>query len=331
MLISPQNNIFIAGHKGMVGNAIFKELLKQGYKNIKTISRKELDLTNTLEVDYWFSINKPEIVILCAAKVGGIGANRNFPSEFLLENIKIEFNVIESSFKHGVKRLLFLGSSCIYPRLAQQPIIEEELLNGPLEPTNESYSLAKIVGIRLCNSLRIQFGFDAISVMPSNIYGPGDNYHPSHSHVIPSLIRKFYDAKNSNKNEVVCWGSGKPYREFLHVEDLAKACIFLLENWDPNSQKSPKNKSGEILTYLNVGTGDDLTIKDLAQKIKKIINFEGEIVWDKTKPDGIPRKQLDISRILNLGWKPYKNLDDGLKEVLEIYDKEFKRGLIEKN
>jgi len=320
-LISKEDKIYVAGHRGMAGSAIINELRLAEYKNIITLTRQELDLTNELEVKNWFKENKPDVVVLAAAKVGGIEANNNDPTGFLLENLKIQNNVIESSWKNNSKRLLFLGSSCIYPKFANQPIKEEELMSGYLEPTNASYALAKIAGLRLCKSLRNQYGFDAISLMPTNLYGPGDNYDLQNGHVLPALIRKFYEAKINKSKEVVCWGTGSPYREFLHVDDLGKACLFALENWDPDSPESPKDNQNKPLTYLNVGTGKDMTIKDLALLIAEIVQFNGEIIWDKTKPDGTPRKQLSISRIKAAGWEPQISINEGLKSTIEVYKK----------
>jgi len=317
--MNKEEKIFVAGHKGMVGSSICKKLNESGYKNILTISKKDIDLTDKDAVDKWFKNNIPDIVILAAAKVGGITANNNSPYEFLIENINIQNNVIESAWKYKSKRLLFLGSSCIYPKYAEQPIKEDYLMKGELESTNESYALAKILGIRLCYSLRIEYGFDAISLMPTNLYGPGDNYHPLNSHVLPSFIKRFSHAKDNNLKEVICWGTGSPFREFLHVSDLAEACIFVLNNWYPNSKDAPKLENGNLLTYLNVGTGLDIRIKDLAKKIADIIDFKGKIIWDITKPDGTPKKQLDISRISKLGWKPSIDFEDGLRETISNY------------
>lgn len=320
-LINKQDKIFVAGHKGMVGSSIVRNLRLTGYKNIITSSRDELDLRDQNQVKKWFLDNSPDIVILAAAKVGGIYANSSFPTEFLLDNLKIQNNVIETSWQAKVKRLLFLGSSCIYPKYAEQPIKEESLLSGSLEPTNESYALAKISGIKLCQSLREQYKFDAISLMPTNLYGTGDNYHPMNSHVMPALIRKFHEAKNGNIEEVVCWGSGSPMREFLHVDDLGKACIFALENWDPETKDAPKDKFGKVLTYLNVGTGMDISIKNLAYLISEIIGYEGSISWDEDKPDGTPKKLLDISKVTELGWRPEINLRDGILNTITEFSK----------
>ena len=321
MLISKDDKFFVTGHNGMVGSAVCRKLKEKGYKNILTISRSDLDLRNPKEVEKWFFKNKPDNVILAAAKVGGIEANRNYPTEFLLDNIKIQNSVIESCWKSNIKRLLFLGSSCIYPKHAKQPIIEEELLAGHLEPTNESYALAKIVGIRLCSSLREQYKLDSICLMPSNLYGPGDNYHEENSHVLASFIRRFYFASLHESKEVLCWGSGTPYREFLHVDDLADACIFALEKWDPNHKDSPVAENGKPLYFLNVGTGEDLKIIDLAKKIALATNYKGKIVWDKSKPDGTPRKKLDISRIQKLGWNPSIKLEEGILQEIKNFSK----------
>ena len=318
-LINKEDKIFVAGHNGMVGSSVVRNLRLFGYKNIITSSREKLDLRDQDQVRKWFHANSPEIVILAAAKVGGIFANDSFPTEFLLDNLKIQNNVIEISWQEKVKRLLFLGSSCIYPKFSEQPIKEESLLSGYLEPTNESYALAKISGIKLCQSLREQYNFDAISLMPTNLYGTGDNYHPLNSHVMPALIRKFHEAKVNNFKEVVCWGSGSPMREFLHVDDLGKACIFALENWDPDTNDFSKDQFGKVLTYLNVGTGKDISIKNLALLIAEIIGYEGSITWDLDKPDGTPKKLLDISRIQKLGWAPNLSIRDGISMTIKEF------------
>ena len=308
--INQENKIFIAGHRGMVGSAISRNLKNNGYINLLTAKRSELDLTETSSVKKWFEINNPDVVVIAAAKVGGILANSNFPAEFLLDNLKIQNNLIEGAFENGVSRLLFLGSSCIYPKFASQPIKEESLLSDSLESTNQWYAIAKIAGIKLCEALSIQYGFDAISLMPSNLYGPGDYYHPEESHVIPALISKFDNAVQNNLQKVVCWGSGSPYREFLYVDDLADACRFVLENWRPLKEERK---------YLNVGTGKDIQIKKMAQLIAKKCGFYGEIEWDSSKPDGTPKKQLDISKIVRLGWKPKTSLDGGLNLTIKNY------------
>ncbi len=323
------DKIFIAGGSGMAGSAIVRMLDKAGYgKSInKGIilhpTRDQLDLLDLESVKRWFALNKPTIVILAAAKVGGIVANSTNPASFLLDNIKIQTNVIESAWEFGAKRLLFLGSSCIYPKFANQPIREEALLGGTLEATNEWYAIAKISGIKLCEALRIQYGFDAISLMPTNLYGPNDNYHQTQSHVMAALIRKFCDAVQNSSKFVTCWGSGSPLREFLHVDDLGKAVVFALENWDPDSKKAPISEFGLPLTYLNVGTGLDISIKKLAEKIAKITGFEGDILWDKSKPDGTPKKQLDVSRLQKMGWTSSIDLDKGIKETVSNYRNKF--------
>ncbi len=321
-LIQKEDKIFLAGHNGMVGRAIFRELNNSGYKNIIVVSRNVLDLTDTSSVRNWFDLNKPDVTIIAAAKVGGIVANNSYPADFLLENLKIQNNIIENSFHSKVKRLLFLGSSCIYPKFSNQPIYEDDLLTGSLEPTNQWYALAKIAGIKLCESLNRQFGFDAISLMPSNLYGSGDYYHKENSHVIPALIRKFDQAKMADSPSVTCWGSGSPKREFLYVDDLARACVFALEKWNPNLKNAPKNNLGEPLYFLNVGSGVDISIYDLAYLISEIIGFKGEILWDKTKPDGTPKKLLNIERIKKIGWIPKISLKKGLMKTIDCYHDE---------
>ena len=323
--INFEEKILIAGSKGMAGSAIHRTLLRNGYGDIKkggyifNPTRNELNLLDIFEVQKWFKKNKPTIVIIAAAKVGGIWANAKYPVDFLLENLKIQNNIIETAWQNDIKRLLFLGSSCIYPKFANQPIKEEYLLEGSLEKTNESYAIAKISGLKLCESLRKQYSFDAISLMPTNLYGPGDNYHLENSHVMASLINKFCLAvKNSSKN-VICWGSGTPKREFLHVDDLGDAALFCLENWQPSKDNSPKDNIGNPLNHLNVGTGYDITIKELANLIASITNFDGEIIWDKNKPDGTPKKQLDITKIKQLGWEPKIKLINGLKKTIKDY------------
>ena len=324
--IEQNERILIAGSNGMVGSSIKRALLKNTFnranKNLilLTPSRLELDFLDAVSVKNWFMKEKPNIVILAAAKVGGIHANSKYPTEFLLENIKIQTNIIEAAFKEGVRRLLFLGSSCIYPKYAIQPIKEEELLNGYLEKTNESYAIAKITGIKLCEALRKQYDFDAISLMPTNLYGPNDNYHPLNSHVVPSLIRKLSVAKRDNLSSVTCWGSGLVCRELMHVDDLAEAVIFCLENWFPSDIGAPKDNSGNPLNFLNVGTGKDISIKELAKKIANIVKFDGEIFWNKNMPDGTPRKVLDISRLKKLGWESKIDLTSGLASTINNLD-----------
>ncbi len=317
------NKIFIAGSSGMVGSAVVRSLKQLGYGSaikggqLLTPKRNDLDLTDYYAVKEFFKKSNPDVVILAAAKVGGIYANSIKPADFLLENLKIQTNIIELAWLNGVKRLLFLGSSCIYPRNYLKPIKEEYLLEGDLEKTNEAYAIAKISGIKLCDSLRKQYNFDAISLMPTNLYGPNDNYDLKSSHVMAALIRKFMYAEIKKKKEVNCWGTGKPLREFLHVYDLADAIVFCLENWDPAAKNAPKDKLGNSLTMLNVGTGNDISIKDLAIKISSILNFNGEITWDKSKPDGTKRKLLDVSKINSLGWESKISLHEGIKKTIE--------------
>ena len=322
--------IMIAGVRGMVGSAIYRAFLNKdsSYNNESNSylipSRKDLDLTVYNQVEDWFKENKPNIVIIAAAVVGGIYANKKYPTQFILENLKIQNNLIEISRKYGVEKLLFLGSSCIYPKYASQPITEEALLSGGLEPTNEFYAIAKIAGIKLCEALNIQYGFKSISLMPTNLYGPGDNYHSMNSHVMPALIKKIIDAKYKNVKSISCWGTGKPLREFLYVDDLAEACLFALDNWDPYENDSPKDMQGNPLFILNVGSEYEISIKDLAHKIAEIVGYDGNIFWDNEKPDGTPRKKLDTSRMSNLGWKAKTDLDTGIKLTLNAYKNELK-------
>ena len=328
-LISNENKIFVAGSFGMVGGALVRCLLKNNYKNIITSNRASLNLLDFDATDKFMAKNRPDVVIIAAAKVGGILANNNYPADFLLENIKIQTNLMEISRKYEVKRLLFLGSSCIYPKFAPQPIAEEELLSGYLEKTNESYALAKIAGIKLADSLRRQYNFDCISLMPTNLYGFGDNYNLENSHVVPAMIRKFQDAKLKGLNKVKCWGSGNPLRELLNVDDLANACIFALEKWDPSNSSSPK-ANNEELTYLNVGSEDELSIKNLAFLIAELVEYKGDIIWDNSKPDGTPRKKLNYDRFKKLGWSPSIDLSNGLQETINDYKKNYKDGLLRK-
>ena len=322
MLIKKEDKIFIAGSRGMVGNSIKKKLIENGYKNLECPTRKELDLTNSKLVNEWFEEKKPDVVILAAAKVGGIYANNKYPVEFLLENLKIQNNVIETAWKNNSKRLLFLGSSCIYPKDSSQPIKEEALLKSELEKTNEWYALAKISGIKICQALRRQYGFDAISLMPTNLYGEGDNYHEFNSHVLPALLNRFHYHKLENKGFIKCWGSGNPRREFMHVEDLAEASLFALEQWDPNKKGSPRDEYGEPLTWLNVGTGVDIEIKKLAEMIADITCYTGKIFWDIDKPDGTYQKLLDVTRINSLGWSAEITLHEGLKKTYASFKKD---------
>lgn len=294
------SKIYVAGHRGMVGSAIVRELKKQGYTNIITRTHKELDLCRQEEVEKFFAEEKPEYVFLAAAKVGGIVANSSALADFMYENMILEMNVIHSAWKHDCKKLQFLGSSCIYPRMAPQPMTESCLLTGELEKTNEAYALAKISGLKYCEFLNKQYGTDYISVMPTNLYGPNDNYHPEHSHVLPALIRRFHEAKENNLPEVVCWGDGSPLREFLYVDDLADLCVFLMNNY-----------SGD--ETVNAGTGKEITIKELAELVAKIVGYKGKIVWDTTKPNGTPRKLLDVSKSKAMGWSYKIELEDGIK------------------
>ena len=323
MLISKKFRIFVAGHSGMVGSAILRTLKKRGYTNLLCPNRKELDLSNFFMVQEWFKKNKPDVVILAAAKVGGIYANNNFTADFILENLKIQTNVIENAWKYNIKRFLFLGSSCIYPKLAPQPLKEEYLLTGALEKTNESYAIAKVAGIKLCTALKQQYGFDAISLMPTNLYGKGDNYHSSNSHVLPSMISKFYNAKIKGSKKVDCWGTGSPKREFLFVDDLAEASIFILENISTDNESLYDNL-GNFCGILNVGVGSDISIKELAKLTSSIIGYEGEIVWDSSKPDGTPRKLLDVSKLNKLGWSAKTTLKKGIEITLNSYIEELK-------
>lgn len=294
------SKIYVAGHRGMVGSAIARELKKQGYTNIITRTHKELDLCRQEEVEKFFAEEKPEYVFLAAAKVGGIVANSSALADFMYENMILEMNVIHSAWKHDCKKLQFLGSSCIYPRMAPQPMTESCLLTGELEKTNEAYALAKISGLKYCEFLNKQYGTDYISVMPTNLYGPNDNYHPEHSHVLPALIRRFHEAKENNLPEVVCWGDGSSLREFLYVDDLADLCVFLMNNYSGNET-------------VNAGTGKEITIKELAELVAKIVGYKGKIVWDTTKPNGTPRKLLDVSKSKAMGWSYKIELEDGIK------------------
>ena len=315
--------IYVAGSKGMVGSAICRLLIKKGYeinKKLITDSRKEIDLRDKIKVDNWFSYHKPNFVIVAAAKVGGILANKTMPVEFLLDNLKIQNNLIEASYKFGVKRLLFLGSSCIYPKFAEQPIKEKYLLTNSLESSNEYYALAKVAGLKLCEAYRKQYNFDAITLMPTNLYGPGDNYDLKNSHVMAAMIRKVYEAKKNNRKEILCWGTGNPLREFLYVDDLAEACLFVINNWFPNKNNSPLDEEGKPLFWLNVGCQDEISIKNLAKKISNIIKFEGEIVWDNNMPDGTPRKKLDTTHINQMGWIAKTSLDEGIKKTIKEYE-----------
>ncbi|MBP9926523.1 MAG: GDP-L-fucose synthase [Cyclobacteriaceae bacterium] len=299
------SKIYVAGHRGMVGSAIVRKLQGEGYANLVLRTSSELDLRNQVAVEKFFSEEKPEYIFLAAAKVGGIMANNTYRADFLYENLMIETNVIHQSYVHKVKKLLFLGSSCIYPKLAPQPLKEESLLSGYLEETNEPYAIAKIAGIKLCENYRRQYGCDFISAMPTNLYGPNDNYDLNSSHVVPALMRKFSEANEEKRDFVEVWGTGTPLREFLHVNDLADACLFLMKNYSE-------------LEFINVGTMEELSIRRLAIMIKGIVGFEGEIVFDEKKPDGTPRKLMDTSKLTNLGWQPKIGLESGLRRVYEL-------------
>jgi GDP-L-fucose synthase len=303
------DKIYIAGHRGMAGSAIHRNLKSRGYHNLITRTHSELDLTNQQAVNNFFETQRPEFVILAAAKVGGIFANSTYPAEFIYENIMIEANVIHAAYTHQVKKLLFLGSSCIYPRLAQQPLKEEYLLTGELEVTNEAYAVAKIAGIRMCKHYNQQYGTNFISVMPTNLYGPNDNYDLETSHVMAALISKFHEAKLTHAQHVVVWGTGVPRREFLHVDDMADACVYLMENYD----------ASDIGEFVNIGLGQDVTIMELAELIGEISGYSGEIVYDTTKPDGTPQKLLDVSRLRELGWTARISLREGIKQAYDWY------------
>ncbi len=300
------SRIFVAGHRGLVGSAIRRRLLQEGYTNLILRSRGELDLTNQAAVDAFFAAEKPEYVFLAAAKVGGILANSSYPVEFLRDNLAIETNVIEAAYRNGVKKLECLGSSCIYPKLAPQPIKEEYLLTGPLEPTNEWYAIAKIAGIKLAQAYWRQYGFRAISLMPTNLYGPGDNFDLQSSHVLPALIRKAHEARLKHLPEMVVWGSGEPRREFLHVDDMAEAAVFLMLHYD----------SADI---INVGAGEDISVRELAELVCRVVGYKGQLVFDASKPDGTPRKLLDVSRLRNLGWRPRINLKEGIAQAYQWF------------
>ena len=324
-LIQPSDRFFVAGARGMAGSAIVRALQRSGYGDpnqggeMLTPSREELNLLDDAAVSRWMTEKKPDVVVLAAATVGGIEANRSRPADFLLENLRMEIQVIETAWRTGARRLLFLGSSCIYPKYAEQPIREESLLTGALEPTNACYAIAKIAGIKLCEALREQHGFDAISLMPTNLYGPGDNYHPSGSHVLPALIRRFVDAKRSNNQSVSCWGTGTPLREFMHADDLGEACVFALEHWTALNNDAPRDDQGKPLAFLNVGTGIDLSIRELAEQVADAAGFDGSIQWDRSKPDGTPKKQLDVSRLTKMGWKARINLSQGLENTIKDF------------
>jgi GDP-L-fucose synthase len=302
---------YVAGHRGLVGSAILRELQRNKFSSLITRTRMELDLLDPAAVDKFYDGERPQLVLVAAAKVGGIQANDQQPADFLFENLQIQNNLIHGAAQHGVKKLLFLGSSCIYPKLAPQPLKEEYLLSGALEPTNQWYAVAKIAGIKLCQAYRRQHGSDFISVMPTNMYGPNDNYDLQTSHVLPALLRKFHEAKIARRPSVICWGTGTPRREFLYADDLAKACLFLMKAYSEEQ-------------IINVGYGNDISIRDLAEIIKRIVGFDGEILWDNSKPDGTPRKLMDSSRLFSLGWRPEVDLETGIRLAYEHFLRESK-------
>ncbi len=301
-MLTPDSLIYVAGHRGLAGGAIVRALRGQGYENLLLRTHHELDLTNEGAVDAFFAEQRPSHVILAAAKVGGIHANNAYPAEFIRDNLAIQTNAIHSAWKHGTEKLVFLGSSCIYPKMAPQPLREDSLLTGPLEPTNEWYAIAKIAGIKMCQAYRRQYGFDAISLMPTNLYGPGDNFNLENSHVLPALIRKFHEAKIANAPQVTMWGTGSPRREFLHVDNLGEAVVFLMKNYSEEQ-------------FINVGVGEDVTIRELAETVKRVTGYGGAIVNDTSKPDGTPRKLMDVTRLNSLGWKAGIPLEDGIRET----------------
>lgn len=300
------SKIYVAGHNGLSGSALVRKLRSNGYSNILTCDKNTLNLKNKEQTEEWFSKNQPEYVFLAAAKVGGIHANDKYPAEFIYDNLEIQNNVIHSSYRFNVKKLLFMGSICIYPKFAPEPVNETSLLNGSLEPTNEWYAIAKIAGIKMCQAYRKQYGCNFISAMPCNLYGINDNFHLENSHVLPALIRKFHEAKINNSKTVECWGTGSPRREFLYSDDLADALIFLMDRYNENE-------------IINIGYGEDLTIKDIANKVKTTINFTGEIVWNTSKPDGTPKRLLNVNKLFDMGWRPKINLENGLKSTYEWY------------
>lgn len=310
MTLDKESRIYVAGHRGLVGSAIWRELERQGFSNLDGRSHAELDLLDSAKVAAFYRETRPEFVFVAAAKVGGILANNNHPAQFLYENLQIQNNLIHGAWQAGVRKLLFLGSSCIYPKLAPQPLKEESLLTGPLEPTNEWYAIAKISGIKMCQAYRRQYGCDFISAMPTNMYGPNDNYDLQNSHVLPALIRKFHEAKINGAKTVSCWGTGTPLREFLYADDLGRACVFLMQNYSEEQ-------------FINVGYGSDVSIRDLAAIVAKAVGFSGETVWDTSKPDGTPRKLMDSSRLLALGWKPLVDLQTGVTMAYDDFLRRF--------
>lgn len=312
--MTPESRIFVAGHSGLVGSAVMRRLRAEGFTNLLTASRAQLDLRDQAAVNAWFAANRPEFVFLVAGTVGGIIANSTRPAEFLYDNLLIHATVVHASYVNDVRKLLYLGSSCIYPRLAAQPITEDQLLTGPLEPTNQAYALAKISGMKLCESYRTQYGADFISAMPTNLYGPNDNFDLTSGHVLPALLRKLHDAKVDGRTRVEVWGSGKPRRELLHVDDLADACLFLMEHYSENE-------------HINVGTGVDVTIRELAETVRDIVHPDAELVFDTSKPDGMPRKVLDVSKLRSMGWAPSYALVDGVQSTYDWFLSQDSRSL----
>ena len=304
--MNPNSRVFVAGHKGLVGSAIVRNLKQRGYNSISSSPSDHWDLRKRDDVDTFFRIHNPEYVIIAAAKVGGIHANSTYPAEFIYDNLMIQTNIIDAAYKNGVKKLIMLGSSCIYPRLAKQPMKEEELLTSELEPTNDAYAVAKIAGLRMARAYRQQYGFNAISLMPTNLYGPGDNFHPENSHVMPALIRRFHEAEKSDAPNVTCWGDGSAMREFLHVDDLAEACYVCMQDYDEDY-------------HINVGTGEDVTIKELTETIVDVVGYAGEVEWDTSKPNGTPRKLLNVDKIHKLGWKHKIGLREGIVSTYKWY------------
>jgi GDP-L-fucose synthase len=314
MAMTRDSRVYVAGHRGLVGSAVWRELLRQGFVQLIGKTHAELDLLEASKVDQFYDRERPDYVFVAAAKVGGIKANHLFPAAFLYQNLQIQNNLIHGAHRFGIKKLLFLGSSCIYPKLAPQPLKEEYLLTGPLEPTNQWYAVAKIGGIKMCQAYRRQYGCDFISAMPTNMYGPNDNYDSENSHVLPALIRRFHEARLAQAPSVTCWGTGAPRREFLYADDLAKACIFLMQNYSEEQ-------------FINVGYGSDITIKELAEMVRRIVGYNGDINWDTTKPDGTPRKLMDSSRLLAMGWKPQVDLETGVRLAYEDFLKRFSPAL----
>ncbi|TGK79413.1 GDP-L-fucose synthase [Leptospira bourretii] len=304
--MNKNSKIYVAGHKGLVGSALVRVLNRQGFSNVIGRTRKELDLTNQSEVNQFFEAERPEYVFLAAAKVGGIHANDTYPAEFIFSNLQIQNNIIDATYRYEGKKLCFLGSSCIYPKFAKQPMDEGQLLDGKLEPTNEPYAVAKIAGIVMCQSYNRQYGTEFFSVMPTNLYGPGDNYHPQNSHVLPALLRRFHEAKVNNLSEVVIWGTGNPLREFLFSDDMARACVFLMQNYN----EFRETRGGE---HVNVGSGIEVSIRELAETLKDVVGYQGKLTFDLTKPDGTPRKLLDVSKLHRMGWKHEVELREGIK------------------